>query len=100
MVTASECPAQVNGTTWFEAFATPEGLLENLYVPNRIESSQPEEPEVSEHHTVWVRDLGVTSRWARAASTTSRTIADIEEFNRRWLERFPIYWPMSTNCQR
>ena len=60
------------------------------YIPNKILKSRPENVNISEGRTVLQRRIGFTLKsWE-----------DIEEFNAEYVEENPLFWPMSSNCQK
>merc|ERR1719430_81099 len=81
---------RVNGTVWYEIYPTAEDVAQHLYIPNKILKSRPENSNTSEGRTVLQKQLGFTLRsWE-----------EIEEFNANYVEENPLFWPMSSNCQK
>ena len=60
------------------------------YIPNKILKSTPENATISEGRTVFRKKIGVTHR----------TWDEIEEFNADYVKKNPLFWPMSSNCQK
>ena len=60
------------------------------YIPNKILKSTPENATISEGRTVFQKKIGVTHR----------TWDEIEEFNADYVKKNPLFWPMSSNCQK
>jgi len=81
---------RVNGTTWFEIYPTAEDVAQHLYIPNKILESSPENANISEGRTVLQKQIGFTlNSWE-----------EIREFNVNYVEENPLFWPMSSNCQK
>ena len=60
------------------------------YIPNKILKSSPENVNISEGRTVFQKQIGFTLRsWE-----------EIEEFNANYVKENPLFWPMSSNCQK
>ena len=60
------------------------------YIPNLILKSSPENANISDGRTVFQKQIGITLRsWE-----------EIEEFNAKYVEENPLFWPMSSNCQK
>jgi len=81
---------RVNGSTWYEIYPTAEDVAEHLYIPNKILKSRPENVNISEGRTVLQKRIGFTLKsWE-----------EIEEFNADYVKKNPLFWPMSSNCQK
>ena len=60
------------------------------YIPNKILESRPSNVNISEGRTVLQKQIGFTPRsWE-----------EIEEFNANYVAENPLFWPMSSNCQK